>query len=112
MVIGTVACVAPSFRSSLVSVESPQFGTQTLPKPAASPEHGSLPTVNVVTALPDGSSRETVPFGEFETQTSLSTAIQSGAPGTWYTASGVNFVIGILTPGVVTPGRFGRGAAD
>ena len=63
-------------------VESPQFGTQTLPKPAASPEPGFLPTAKVVTALLLGSSRETLFFGEFETHTSLSTAIQSGAPGT------------------------------
>jgi hypothetical protein len=35
-----------------------------------------------MTALVFGSRRETLFFGEFETQTSLSTAIQSGAPGT------------------------------
>jgi len=65
-----------------VIVESPQFGTHTLPNPAASPEQGFLPTANVVTVLLFGSSLDTVPFGEFETHISLSAAIQSGAPGT------------------------------
>jgi hypothetical protein len=59
------------------------LGTHTLPKPAASPEQGSLPTVMVaMTRLLLGSSRDTLFFGEFETHTSLSIAIQSGAPGT------------------------------
>jgi hypothetical protein len=39
-----------------------------------------LPTANVVALLLFGSRRATMFFGEFETQTSLSTAIQSGAP--------------------------------
>ena len=80
MVMGNVACGLPSLRSSRVIVESPQLGTQTLPNPAASPEHGCFPTANGVMALLFGSSRPTVFFGEFETQTSLSIAIQSGAP--------------------------------
>ena len=63
-------------------MESPQLGTQRLPNPAARPEQGFLPTVNVVAALLFGSSRDTAFFGEFDTHTSLSTAIQSGAPGT------------------------------
>ena len=83
MVIGKVACVLPSFRSSRVIVESPQLGTHTLPKPAARPGAGMLADAIVaVTVAVFGSRRDTLFFGEFETQTSLSTAIQSGAPGT------------------------------
>ena len=61
-------------------VESPQFGTHRLPNPAARPEHGCLPTANVVAAALFGSRRATMFFGEFETHMSLSAAIQSGAP--------------------------------
>ena len=50
-------------------------------------------------------------FGLFETQTCSSMASQSGTPGRLNTASGLSLVIGILTPGVLTPGRFGRGLA-
>src|SRR5262245_40890656 len=108
IVIGKVACALPSLRSRRVMVESPQFGTHTLPNPAARPEHGCVPTVMVaITAALFGSSRETLFLGEFETHTSLSTAIQSGAPGTSYTASGFSLVIGMRTPRAVTPGRLG-----
>ncbi|HZV91960.1 MAG TPA: hypothetical protein VFF72_02015, partial [Caldimonas sp.] len=60
----------------------PQFGTHNEPNPTASPEHGALPTVNVLTVSLAGSRRDTVFLGWFETHTSLSTDIQSGAPGT------------------------------
>src|SRR5437899_114991 len=58
-----------------------------------------------ITLLVFGSSRATVFFGKLETQTDSSMAIQSGAPGTSNTASGLSAVIGIFTPGAFTPGR-------
>src|SRR5262249_56382613 len=76
-----VAVTAPLFRSTREIVLSPQLGTHRLPKSAASPEHGSLPTVVVVTAFDFGSSRDTVFFGSFDTQTmvlTVSMASQSG----------------------------------
>ena len=51
-----------------------------------------------------GFSLATLSFGLFEIQTSSSTAIQSGEPGTGKTASGCRRSIGIFTPGVLTPG--------
>ncbi len=44
MVMGIVAVTLPVFRSTLLSVWSPQLGTQRLPNAAARPEHGRLPT--------------------------------------------------------------------
>src|SRR5258708_8973958 len=101
---GTVAVTLPVFRSTRESVWSPQFGTHRLSKPIASPEHGLLPTVTVsAVLLVFGSRRATLFFGLFETHTDSPTAIQSGAPGTSKTASGLSEAIGICTPGVFTP---------
>src|SRR5947207_16006429 len=61
------------------------------------------------TVLVRGSRRATVSFGALEIQTSSSTAIQSGMPGTGKTASGVSRSMGILTPGALTPGLGGGG---
>src|SRR5262249_38242836 len=47
IVDGNVAETLPVFRSIRETVLSPQFGTQRLPNPAASPEHGRAPTVMV-----------------------------------------------------------------
>src|SRR3982751_328939 len=102
---GNVAVTAPLFRSTRAIDLSPQFGTQRLPNPAARPEHGPLPTATVAaTGLVFGSKRATLSFGRFDTQTDSSTAIQSGEPGYGNTASGLSRSIGILTPGVFTPG--------
>src|SRR5262245_17198395 len=102
--------------TSLVAIEtreivlSPQFGTQMLSNPAASPEHGRLPTVIVfTTVLLFGSSRCSVPLGPFDTHTASSvTTCQSGTPSTGNTATGVMVDISRFTPGVDTPGRGGR----
>ena len=86
------------------------MGTHKLPNAAASPEQGRLPTgITAVTVLVFGFSRLTLSFGLFEIQTSSSAAIQSGEPGTAKTASGCSRSIGILTPGVLTPGFGGDG---
>src|SRR5215471_682788 len=80
-----VAAIAALFRSTREIVLSPQLGTHRLPKSAARPEHGCLPTVIVVTAFDAGSSRDTVFFGSLDTQVMLLTgsiASQSGWPGT------------------------------
>ena len=61
----------------------------------------------VATVFVFGSRRATVSFGLFEIHTASSTTIQSGAPGTTNTASGFNRSIGILMPGVFTPGLGG-----
>src|SRR4029079_5733924 len=106
-----VAVTGAVFRSTRATVESPQFGTQRLPKAATSPEQGCLPTDNVApTRLVDGARRDTLSFGLFDTQTASSIASQSGVPGTGNTASGFNRSIGTLIPGVLTPGR-GAGVA-
>src|SRR4051794_26111609 len=108
-----VAAIAAVFRSTREIVLSPQLGTHRLPKSATRPEHGSLPTVIVVTALDFGSSRDTVFFGSLETHAVALTgsmASQSGLPGTSYMASGLRRSIGILTPGALTPGFGGRAA--
>ena len=69
-----------------------------------------MPTgIVAATVLVFGFSRATLSFGLFEIQTSSSTAIQSGEPGTGKTASGCRRSIGILTPGVLTPGLGGGG---
>src|SRR5262245_43303731 len=108
--VPSVAFVSPVFRSSRVIVLSPQFGTQSVPNAAASPEHGRLPVAMMAaTVLVLGSNLATVPLGAFETQTDSSTAIQSGEPAYGKTASGLSRSIGILTPGVLTPGFGGRG---
>src|SRR5882724_3980992 len=108
MWVRMVAVTAPVFRSTRDTVSSLQLGTQRLPKPAARPEHGPLPTGTVAaTRFVFGSSRVTASFGLFEIHTASSTAIQSGAPGTANTASGFSRSIGILTPGVLTPGLGG-----
>src|SRR5581483_2344466 len=89
IVVLIVDATAPLFRSTRAIVESPQLGTQRLPKPAARPEHGRLPVAIVAaTVFVFGSSFATLSFGLFEIQTASSTAIQSGAPGTAKTASG------------------------
>src|SRR5262245_59491164 len=85
MPVRIVALTAVVSRSTREAVLSPQFGTQRLPKSAARPEHGALPTAIVVTAFDAGSSLETVSFGSFETHAWLLTwsmASQSGEPGT------------------------------
>src|SRR5262249_24652852 len=106
IVVLIVALISPVFRSSRVMVLSPQSGTQSVANAAVSPEHGRLPVAIVAaTVFALGSKRATVPFGAFETQTDSSTAIQSGAPAYWNTASGLRRSIGIRTPGVLTPGR-------
>src|SRR6266700_1684983 len=111
MAQGMVAVTLPVLRSTRESVWSPQLGTQRLPNPAARPEHGRFPTSIVpAAALVFGFSRTTLSRGLFEIQMSSSTAIQSGAPGTAKIASGCRRSIGILTPGVLTPG-LGRGGA-
>src|SRR5580765_242357 len=90
LVVLIVAETAPVFKSTRLTVWSPQFGTQRLPKPAATREQGALPTVTVaVTVFGLGSSRDTLFFGLFDTQTAASTASQSGVPGTGNTASGL-----------------------
>ena len=96
------------FKSTRDSVLSPQFGTHRLSNPMASPEHGALPTVTVSTTLfVLGSMRATLFFGLLEIQTASPTTIQSGVPGTSNTVSGFSAAIGILTPGVLTPGLAG-----
>ena len=98
------------FRSTRVSVWSAQLGTQRLPNAAASPEQGRLPTgIVAATVFVVGFSRATLSFGLFETQTSSSTAIQSGEPGTGNTASGCqpldrDLDAGRLDPGFAAPG--------
>jgi hypothetical protein len=64
-----------------------------------------FPTVTVpITLLDFGSILATVFLGPLEIQTDSSIAIQSGAPGTSKTASGLSAVIAIRTPGAFTPG--------
>jgi len=66
-----------------------------------------LPTsIVAATVLDFGSSRATLFFGAFETQTCSSTASQSGLPPTSKTASGSSFSIGMRTSGELTPGFF------
>src|SRR5215471_9435680 len=92
------------------SVLSPQFGTHTLPNPAARPEQGRLPTaMAATTVLVLGSSRWTVPFGPLVTHTASSViTCQSGVPSTGNTAIGWIADISRRTPGVETPGFGGR----
>src|SRR5262245_10145042 len=107
MVIGTVAVTALVFKSTRASVLSPQFGTQRLPNAAARPEHGCLPAPRATvaaTVFVFGSNRDTLSFGSFDTHADSSIASQSGCPPTVNTASGFRRSIGILTPGVFTPG--------
>ena len=107
-----VAVIALDAVSMREIVWSPQFGTHTLPKPTVRPEHGRLPAPSAIvaaTVLVFGSKRETWSLGLFETQAAWSMASQSGLPPTSNTASGFNRSIGILMPGVETPGRFGGG---
>src|SRR5438552_9369540 len=109
MPVRMVAAIAPLFRSTRAMVLSPQFGTHRLPNPTANPEQGPFPTgMTAADVFVFGSKRATLSFGRFETHTDSSTAIQSGAPGYGNTASGLRRSIGILTPGVFTPG-FGVG---
>ena len=64
IVSGRVAVTFPVFRSMRETLGSSQLGTQRLPKPAASPEHGPLPTAIVSTiVLAFGSIRVTLFFG-------------------------------------------------
>src|SRR5215472_13059902 len=49
--IGSVAVTWLVLTSIRESVLSPQFGTHTLPKPAASPEQGRLPTAIAATTV-------------------------------------------------------------
>src|SRR4051794_16387754 len=108
IVVLIVAFTSPLFRSTRVIVLSPQCGTQSVPNAAARPEQGRAPVAIVAaTVFVFGSKRATVPFGAFETHTDSSTAIQSGEPAYGNTASGLRRSIGILTPGVFTPGRGG-----
>src|SRR5579864_7089269 len=80
------------------------MGIQTLPKPKARPAQGPLPVAMVsVILLVLGSMRVRLSFGLFEIQTDSSIAIQSGAPGMSKVASGFNRLMGICTPGVLTP---------
>jgi hypothetical protein len=109
-VMGVADATLPVLRSTRPSVESPHMGTQRLPKPAARPEQGALPTLIAPTALfARGSIRITVSSGSLEIHTSSSMAIQSGAPGTSKTWSGLRRSIGMRTDGSLTPGRL-RGA--
>src|SRR5436190_2385667 len=103
---GIVATTVLVFMSTREIVLSVQFGTQTLPKAAANPEQGRLPTSTAaMTLLVFGSSRWTVFFGPLETQTASSvTTCQSGVPSTGNTASGVTVAISRFTPGSVIPG--------
>src|SRR5580704_14382979 len=103
--IGTVAVILLVLRSTRERLWSPQFGTQRLSKPIASPEQGAWPTVMVSTTLLDfGSIRTTLFLGLFEIQTESPTTIQSGAPGTSNSASGLRAAIGIFVSCVLTPG--------
>src|SRR5580765_7906334 len=105
MVVWMVAVTAPLLRSTRDSVWSVQLGTQRLPNAAARPEQGRLPTGTVAaTGFVVELSLATLSFGLLAIQTSSSTAIQSGEPGTGNTASGCRRSIGILTPGILTPG--------
>ena len=56
-----------------------------------------------------GSRRAMLSFGRFDTQTDSSIASQSGYPGYGKTESGFSRSMGILTPGVLTPGLGGLG---
>src|SRR5450432_1134271 len=109
--IGSVAVTWLVLRSMRESVLSPQFGTQMLPNPSASPEHGCLPTaMAATTVLVFGSSRCTMPLGPLATHTASPVmTCQSGAPGTGKTASGLMADISRFTPGEETPGFGGRG---
>src|SRR5258705_398757 len=74
MVVLIVAVTVPVCKSTRLIdggvVASPQFGTHRLPKPAARPEQGRLPTATVAATAPVfGSSLETLSFGLFDTQT-------------------------------------------
>src|ERR1051326_474468 len=115
MPIGIVAATALVLMSTRASAglapfstlgRSPHSGTHTLPNPAASPEHGRLPTSMVAaTVLVFTSSRWIVFLGPLETQTASSvTPCQSGVPGSGNTVAGVIADISFLTPGVETPG--------
>src|SRR5712691_7369668 len=109
IVVRIVAVTAPVLTSIRDSVLSPQFGTQTLPNATARPEQGRLPVVMVAaTVFVFGSSFATLSFGAFDTHAASSMASQSGIPGYGKTASGLRRSIGILTPGVFTPGFGGR----
>src|SRR5262245_55308927 len=104
----SVAEILPVPRSRRETLGSPQLGTQRLPKPAARPEQGALPTGIVATiALAFGSIRVTLFFCSFETQTCSSIAIQSGMPGMLKTCSGFKRSMGIRTDRSFTPGRLG-----
>jgi hypothetical protein len=75
LVAGSVCLVAGS--------RLPQFGTHTLPKPAASPEQGDCPTVTAITLSLFGSSRLTVFVLLLVTHWASSVeTCQSGLPGT------------------------------
>src|SRR5215471_21207830 len=91
------------------TVLSPQFGTHTLPNPAARPEQGFFPTgITAATLLVFGSSRWTVFLGPLETHWASSVVTcQSGEPSTGNTASGLIDDISRRTPGGETPGRGG-----
>ena len=87
---------------------SPQLGDQMLPKPAARPEQGRLPTVIVAAILfVFISSRCRALRGSFATQTASSVSTcQSGAPlPVSNTASGVIPDNARFTPGERTPRR-------
>src|SRR5215831_9246115 len=88
---GRVALTLFVFVSMRDIVLSPQFGTQILPKPQASPEHGRLPTSTAATTVLVFTSRRwTVFFGPFVTQTASSVrTCQSGVPSTGKMATGV-----------------------
>src|SRR5665213_4496176 len=80
MIAATRWCVCRSRRHTL---PSPQLGTQTLPKPTASPAQGDLPTGIVATMLLVlGSIFETLFLGLLEIQMLPPMATQSGDPGT------------------------------
>src|SRR5690242_16628397 len=88
--MGNVAVTLLVLTSTRATVRSPQLGTHRLPKPIAKPEHGLLPVVTTsATLLVFGSSRVTLFFGLFEIHTDSPMAIQSGAPGTSNSASGL-----------------------
>src|ERR1700674_850245 len=101
-IVATTLLVATSMRDRVLS---PQFGTQTLPNPTASPEQGSLPTgMTAATLFVFGSNRAIMFFGLSPIHTeSGSIATQSGDPSTTKTASGWMLAMGRCTPGSLMP---------
>src|SRR5262245_4469181 len=106
--VANVAVTSLVFRSIRDRVVSSQIGTQRLPKPATSPALGFFPTGMIAAMVLVFASRRTILLFRLSvthTEPSASTvSSQSGHPPVSNTASGFRRSIGILTPGVSTPG--------